>query len=538
MTATAASATTTSSAEELLLLQVPTELSPTEYADLLQQIRHDFSTTELEQEWLDAARHNDMDVVRGILCVYPQFLYYQSRSGQHTALHMAAANGHVAMVDLLLTVEQHQQQQQTQNNNDDSKEKLCLTQIVNAAGNTALHWAAANGRAPVVQLLLSWRSSNSIDVLQKNQAGRSALTEGFASEDTTTIQYLLEHESASEEKLVATATRQDGTHNRSDDNDDNDNNSDPTTSSVTHALVFGSSSSGEEDGIQQPQQQRLQIRELVMARHADDSILGQARPEDDTTGLGIWASSLVMAQWMSDVFSTEKETISRTVTDKNSGDVDGNGEDTTTTTILELGAGCGVPGLVAAAAVSGHDSNQNSNEHYHKTTVYLTDFNPTVVANLKHNIDLNQSLWEGATTVVDCRALAMNWQDSSTWPNETRMDVVIGSDLIYQHDMVPLLLQTLQSLRPRRFYYAAPATGRQGQDEFLDGLVQQQQHKGTFVLVSRQPAPSRYTTTNPLQSQDDEECFVHFHELGVAQFVLYEFQWMEGDDGNTLTTGK
>jgi hypothetical protein len=41
-----------------------------------------------------------------------------------------------------------------------------------------------------------------VDVLQKNSFGRSALTEGFTSQNTNVIQLLLEHDSASEDRLI------------------------------------------------------------------------------------------------------------------------------------------------------------------------------------------------------------------------------------------------------------------------------------------------------------------------------------------------
>ena len=122
----------------------------------------------------------------------------------------------------------------------------------------------------------------------------------------------------------------------------------------------------------------------------------------------------------------------------------------------------------------------------------------------------------------------MNWQDSDTWPKEP-IDIVIGSDLIYQSDMVPLLLRTLHGLRPRRFLYAAPAEGRQGHEAFLRGMMEH------FNLRSAREAPAAYKA-NPLQSQDEEECFVHFHELvsisssaNDRKFILYDFLWKDDE---------
>ncbi len=59
--------------------------------------------------------------------------------------------------------------------------------------------------------------------------------------------------------------------------------------------------------------------------HADDPF-GQS-PIEDTTGLGIWCASLVMARWLASPEMTKR------MEGKN---------------VVELGAGCGVPGLAAA----------------------------------------------------------------------------------------------------------------------------------------------------------------------------------------------
>jgi hypothetical protein len=101
------------------------------------------------------------------------------------------------------------------------------------------------------------------------------------------------------------------------------------------------------------------------------------------------------------------------------------------------------------------------------------------------------------------------------------MDVVIGSDLIYQSDMAPLLATTLQQLVAYngRFLYAAPKEGRQGHADFL-ALME----KSGFQLVRETEPPQSYLE-NPLQNQDDEDFYVHFHELQNSDmnYRLYEF---------------
>ncbi|GAX20482.1 hypothetical protein FisN_22Hh052 [Fistulifera solaris] len=394
-----------------------------DYDELIRQIESDWNLDDCQQELLDAARYDDLEVVRAILHCHPELVAYQDPHTGNSALHMAAANGHAAIVQFLLSVG-------------------ARVGLENRAGNSPLHWAASNGKHEIVQLLLQ---ESQADVLQRNRFGRSALTEGFTSENTDVVQALLEHASASEERLMATA------------------GSSKEEASVTHSFQMSNA--------------QFQVRELAIAQSSEDTILGQESPEDDTTGLGIWAASLICARWVVEWFSSKDYKH-----------------------VLELGAGCGVPGL--AVATMGVASK-----------VYLTDFNARTVNNLQHNVEING--------LADCvEVLNMNWQDRSTWPQE-KMDVVIGSDLIYQSDMAPLLATTLQQLVAHhgRFLYAAPKEGRQGHADFL-ALMEQ----SGFQLLRETEPPSSYLE-NPLQNQDDEDFYLHFHDLQNTDmnYRLYEF---------------
>jgi ankyrin repeat protein len=83
-----------------------------------------------------------------------------------TCLHMIAANGHLDILNILI-----QQCSSLPN------------YTANFAGNTPLHWALQNKQWSTAQLLLT-TFSDSIDVLQKNDFGRSCLTEAFDACDT------------------------------------------------------------------------------------------------------------------------------------------------------------------------------------------------------------------------------------------------------------------------------------------------------------------------------------------------------------------
>lgn len=155
----------------------------------------------------------EVDACRAILDVWsnkndisnPIPIVNATDTSQTTSLHKACANGHYTTVQLLL-----------------GRNALHLR---NDSGNTPLHWASGAGHANVVRLLLDHYDalyfqqqeqqqkntsatiddSNQVerlDVLQKNNFGRSSLTEGFTSKDTKTVEHLLNHDSAEEDKLI------------------------------------------------------------------------------------------------------------------------------------------------------------------------------------------------------------------------------------------------------------------------------------------------------------------------------------------------
>ena len=222
-----------------------------------------------------------------------------------------------------------------------------------------------------------------------------------------------------------------------------------------------------------------------------DNPFGQS-PKEDTTGLSIWCASLIMARWLSSPHMASR------LKNKH---------------ILELGAGCAVPALTAMT-FSTPDS------------VTISDFNPETMANIEHNIELNQN------NKCKVRSCVIDWEDNTTYP-EQKMDYVICSDCIYQKDVVPLLkkvvMGTLKESVPTAndsncsnngpsFLYVAPEGGRDGLPEFISAMK-----SFGFKCIFEEKAPELYNQ-NPLRSGDEEDCFLHFHELASTSYVLYEFQ--------------
>jgi hypothetical protein len=221
-----------------------------------------------------------------------------------------------------------------------------------------------------------------------------------------------------------------------------------------------------------------------------DNPFGKSAVED-TTGLSIWCASLIMARWLA------SQPMSSRLTNKH---------------ILELGAGCAVPSFSAMAYAS-------------PASVTISDLNPDTIENIEHNIELNTN------RKCEAKACKIDWADETTYA-EQKMDYVICSDCIYQKDIVPLLKKVVMgtlkdptsesddnsSHRPS-FLYVAPEGGRDGLPEFISMMKSH-----GFQCVKEEIAPDVYRE-NPLKSGDEEDCFLHFHELASTTYVLYEFQW-------------
>jgi len=424
----------------------------------------------------------EVDACRAILDIWTpkspstpnQQIINATDSSQTTALHKACANGHISTVQLLLT----------RNANH----------IQNDSGNTPLHWAAGAGHDVIVELLLDHydalyaaqskstddtagneditkQQHEQLDVLLKNNFGRSALTEGFTSGSTKTVNHLLNHDSAEENKLI-------GGLDKEDVNDDNEANDIATSGTkkkegIVHEFDFlrGDAESEIKSSSSRPS---VLIRELPI-KHADNPF-GQKAIED-TTGLGIWCASLVMSRWLASSSMVQRM--------KNK-------------TVCELGAGCGIPGLTAAV-------------HGSPSSVIITDLNPETIDNIRHNIELNKT----TTTTAN----SIDWGDESTYPSN-KLDYVICSDCIYQKDIVPLLKKVVIGLLDPNhgtFLYVAPDGGRDGLPEFISAMKVE-----GFECVKEEIASDGYRC-NPLKSGDEEDCFLHFHELASTVYVLYEF---------------
>lgn len=125
------------------------------------------------------ARYGDLDTLRAIFeqevdpKVVPEV---RDPSSGATMVHMAAANGHLEVVEFLGTLIK---------NEDALKAYLNAT---NTNGNTALHWAAFNGHLEVVKYLCE----HGADPFLRNEYGHDVFYEAGNNEKEKVEDYLLE----------------------------------------------------------------------------------------------------------------------------------------------------------------------------------------------------------------------------------------------------------------------------------------------------------------------------------------------------------
>ncbi|PVI00471.1 ankyrin [Periconia macrospinosa] len=100
---------------------------------------------------------------------------------KNTALHYAAANGHVDIIKLLLSFGS------TTGTAPPSSSASGLINACNDSGNTALHWAALNGHLESVKALVQ----SGADVTIINKAGHDAVFEAEINDKGDVVEWLL-----------------------------------------------------------------------------------------------------------------------------------------------------------------------------------------------------------------------------------------------------------------------------------------------------------------------------------------------------------
>jgi predicted nicotinamide N-methyase len=322
----------------------------------------------------------------------------------NTGLHKAAANGHVMCLSTL--------------------KSYGAQYLPNKQGNFPLHWAVQNRKIDALKYFVT---NYDVDMLAQNSFGKSTLTEAFQSQDTDIIEICLSHPSSSEEKLIE-ANGADAVVKSEDDSEVVTSSDSDEKHAVFHKFFF----EGDPTIIANP----VQIRELPISR-ADNPFGTDVAPEDDTTGLGLWPASVLAAKWALKHWPLLEDKV-----------------------VLELGAGCGLPGLAVALRSKAR-------------SVIVTDIHDPTLANAAFNARLNGELSApeescGLQHVIlskeicspevavgsvptgdkchcDISVLKLNWADRTTFPAE-KIDVLIGSDLVYDSGILRLLVPAVKNL--------------------------------------------------------------------------------------------
>jgi ribosomal protein L11 methylase PrmA len=411
--------------------------------------------------YLDCARYGDAEDLTACLAFGVDVNY--TDAGGNTALHQAAANGEVECMKIL-------------------KERN-IAYCQNSSGNTPLHWAVQNQKLEAGKFIIE--NFEPLDVLQQNAAGRSALTDAFQTSNTELIDLCLGHPSSSEEKLLDKIS---GNKDVKITDETTMEDGDEEKPSVVHEFTFSTD--------EQYHGKTVQIRELPIT-NADNPFGTDTAPEDDTTGLGIWAASLLLSRY---VLQLGPEVFRDKV-------------------VIELGAGCAVPGIVCAAYCA-------------PRAVYVTDINEASLDNAKYNVSLNglqkpSSTEEPAAATGDAKQAAgvvdvcnVNWLDPTSFPPE-QADIILGSDLVYDSKIINILIPAICAmLSPTGvLLYSCLASERDGMDEFIPTLAE-----AGLVLVEQGLCPDDFYS-NPLTSQDGEQYVLHFSEMYIKKaHLLYRFQ--------------
>ena len=122
---------------------------------------------------LEFARYGELEDMLSYLAAPNASADWARPADGATALHMAAANGHAAVVGALLS--------------------RGARMAPNHAGNTPLHWACLNGHEEAAAALLA---APGADVYLKNGAGKSAFTVAISAGHDALARMLLQHASA------------------------------------------------------------------------------------------------------------------------------------------------------------------------------------------------------------------------------------------------------------------------------------------------------------------------------------------------------
>lgn len=450
----------------------------------------------------------------------PDSVHFSDDRG-NTALHYAAANGHEELVSFLLGRGARLER--------------------NQSGNTALHWLVLNRQKPLLELLIQeetrqrsacrvHRPPASSDK-RPDEAATAEAGEGDECSCVLRIDVLQQNDfgkSALSEAFTAgdPEVLQLLLEHHSAEQLEKETLKQPQGDPPATPTVAAAATSVPED---QPPQQKAAHGAANAEKHvaASSVAIGSATHTLQFGGCCVKCREVAL-DWKGEVFTTARKAQQDDTTgvalwgaavigahwladlSKQNPTLIG-GKD-----VLELGAGCGLMGLVCAALQPP------------PACVSFADVFPATLENLRHNCILNnvspnQQPQEGG---VASEVLRLDWCDSSSWPKDQHgsfktYDIIVASDLIYEASAVaPLVSAICQLLKPKtgRLYYTHRLS-RDGASLFADSL------RRANLKVEELSAPERYLK-NCLPGKSDREFYLLFGELeSEADFVLVRAAW-------------
>lgn len=453
------------------------------------------------EEWLYCIRANELDDAVSLLKERLVTNLNVLDSNNNGALHYCAANNLPGVALFLLK---------------ECKLDYCLP---NSNGNTPLQWAVqTNSTEAVKQILLhdydvhraeygeaaaseyfssmvradvpdqykldhetklhyniveysdKYAEENRVDLLKPNAFGKTILNDAFNAKDQDILHAILEHPAAAvldeskssndkEEALPVERVSVDG------------------VSGVIHTFRFGACAV---DAGNIPE---VRARELEI-QHED--ILNSNCAELDRSGQVIWETDLVASQWFTALAKDGKFHNKK---------------------VIQLGSGCGVSSIALHAAALSFGKVPKA--------LLLTDVSTQTMDNLKFNVELNTVHFQGNATIHK-----LDWTQENTWPrgndgNLDVFDIIVGSDLVYESNLVKPLTNVIDKLLDRHigellYVYKEE---RQGSELLPEAL------KKLGFDVQTQRAPDRFLD-NPLTSNDDNVLELFFPEIKTEGFTM------------------
>ncbi|GIX63390.1 methyltransferase, putative [Babesia caballi] len=311
----------------------------------------------------------------------------------------------------------------------------------------------------------TYADDNRLSIVTPNCFGKTILNDAFSARDENILHAILEHPAAAVLDQPAETSQPELPIERVTVHG---------VSGVVHTLQF----SGADEATNQRQ---IKVRELEI-KH--EEILNSSSAEQDHTGQVIWETDIVCAHWVTALAGEGAFAGKR---------------------VLQLGSGCGLSGiaLYVAAASSGKAPR----------ALMFTDVCQETMRNLQFNVELNK-----LNSVDGVSVRTLDWTKPETWPRDAQgdllaFDVVVGSDLVYDTNLVEPLTNVIQSLLGQaqgELFYAFRRT-RSGSE-----LVSAAHTR----LRCADAAAAQEFQANPLTSGNDQVLQLFFPDLLADDYTI------------------